>query len=61
MPQVFVYCPETEKPVYTGFNFTWFELDAMELGEQSLKCPVCGQEHVWTKDDAFLRADGGGG
>lgn len=60
MPQVFVYCPETEKPVYTGLNFDWFTFEGLEIGEQSLDCPVCGKTHSWTREDAFLRADGGG-
>ena len=61
MAQVMIVCPETGKHVYTGLNFDWFDLDAYELGEKTVvKCSECGQEHKWTKDDAFLRADGGG-
>jgi len=60
MPQVLIICPETQKDVYTGMNLDWFTFDALELSEQSFECPECGEEHRWTKSDAFLRADGGG-
>lgn len=55
-----ITCPETGKPAYTGLNFDWITFDAMELGEQSFNCPACDQRHSWTKEDAYLRADGGG-
>ncbi len=61
MPQLFIICLHTENEVYTGLNMDWFELDAYDLGEQSLLCPCCHEAHTWTKDDARLRSDGGGG
>ena len=60
MPQVMITCPDSGEPVYTGLNLDWFSLDALDLGENSFKCPDCGKVHAWTKSDAFLRADGGG-
>ena len=60
MPQLFIVCPETGNEVYTGLNMDWFDFDAIELGEQSFKCPRCHQMHTWTKNDATLRSDGAG-
>ncbi len=60
MSQVFIRCPETGRPVYTGFNFEWPTFETIELEKQSLDCPCCGSRHEWRKDDAYLRTDGGG-
>ena len=59
MAQVFISCPRTGEPVYTGLNFDWFSLDSIELIKASIHCRECGEDHAWTKTDAFLRADGG--
>jgi endogenous inhibitor of DNA gyrase (YacG/DUF329 family) len=59
--QVLIECPVAKKPVATGWDLDWAGLEAAEMGEQILKkCPECGQEHRWTKNEAWLRADGGG-
>ena len=60
MSQVLITCPEKGKPVYTGLNYEWPTFDAAELPRQTVQCPLCGDTHEWTKDDAFLRSDGGG-
>ena len=60
MSQAFIVCPVTGKSVYTGLNLEWLEVDAIELGEQTLKCPECGQTHFFTKFDLQLRSDGTG-
>lgn len=61
MSQVLIECPETKRPVATGWDLDWAGLEAASLGEQTLVCPECGKEHRWTKNEAWLRADGGGG
>jgi len=60
MSQVLITCPETGRPVYTGLNFEWPTFESTDLPKQALKCPLCGKVHEWAKDDAYLRADGGG-
>lgn len=60
MSRVLITCPETGKPVYTGLNMEWLNLDASQLGEYELDCPECGKRHRWTKRDCRLMADGGG-
>lgn len=61
MAQVLIDCPETGKPVATGWDLDWSGLEAAEIESQTLDCPICGKTHRWTKEDAYLRADGGGG
>ncbi|MGE0744614.1 MAG: hypothetical protein AB7K86_05175 [Rhodospirillales bacterium] len=60
MPQVFIMCPRTGRYAYTGQNLSWNEIDSLDLGQQSFECKECGDCHTWTKNDAHLRADGGG-
>ena len=61
MPQLLIDCPETGRPVYTGLNLDWFAFESTDLAETALQCPECGGRHVWSKADAYLRADGGEG
>ena len=61
MSQAFIRCPNTEKDVYVGLNLEWLDLDTLQIGEQELVCPECGETHVWGKDDLVLRSDGAGG
>jgi len=60
MSQAFVTCPETNAFVYVGLNLEWIGLDCLDIGEQTIECPVCGHVHKWSKEDLVLRADGGG-
>ena len=60
MSQAFIRCPKTEKFVYVGLNLEWPELESLELGEQTLTCPACGETHAWSKADVTLRSDGSG-
>ena len=61
VPQLLIDCPETGRPVYTGLNLDWFAFESTDLAETTLQCPECGGRHVWSKADAYLRADGGEG
>lgn len=60
MSQAFIDCPETGRPIYVGLNFEWLQLEAVEIGNQTIDCRQCGERHVWNKNDVNLRADGGG-
>jgi len=60
MSQAFIMCPDTGRRVYVGLNFEWLQLDAIELEEQDLICPICGKTHRWSKQDVMLQADGAG-
>jgi len=30
--------------------------ESAEIGDNYVKCPECGQQHRWSKDDAFVGA-----
>ena len=60
MSQAFILCPTTKEFVYVGLNLEWLNIDTIELVEQTLSCPLCGQDHVWNQEDLTLRADGAG-
>jgi endogenous inhibitor of DNA gyrase (YacG/DUF329 family) len=55
-----ITCPETGKPLYTGARFNWQTFDSTRIGERTVDCPYCGEEHVWRRADADLDEDGGG-
>ena len=59
MSQVFIDCPKTGEPVYIGLNYDWFGLDSATLISEPILCPRCGEYHRWSKEDAYLKADGG--
>lgn len=60
MSQAFILCPNSDEYVYVGLNLEWLELEALELGEQEIDCPICGETHIWNKTDLTLRSDGSG-
>lgn len=60
MARVMIICPHTQKQVYTGMNFDWMQFESVQIGEKSVTCPECGEEHIWTRADATLVADGAG-
>lgn len=60
MAQLLIDCPETGRPVATGWDLDWSGFEAAEIEPQTLDCPACGQPHRWTKEEAYLRADGAG-
>jgi len=55
-----IECPETGEPVYTGMTFDWPSFENVKIGEKSIRCSHCGDEHIWKRPDAYLEEDGGG-
>ncbi|NQU62049.1 MAG: hypothetical protein HQ512_13035 [Rhodospirillales bacterium] len=60
MARVMIECPETGEPVFTGMTFDWPSFENVKIGEKSVRCSVCGDEHFWKRPDAYLEEDGGG-
>ena len=61
MPRVLIRCSGCDRPMYTGLTFEhWFMFDWVEVPEASADCPACGARNDWSKNDAYLEADGGG-
>lgn len=60
MPRVMIVCPETDKPVYTHLNHTWFTLESAFFEDEIVACPYCRQDHAWRREDAYVDEEGGG-
>lgn len=61
MPRVLINCRNCERPIYTGLAFEqWFIFDWVDIQGATIACPVCQTENKWSKNDAYLQADGGG-
>ncbi len=52
--RVMIKCPITNKAIFTGIAMSEQSFESSTLEGNSVRCPYCGQEHVWSKSDAFL-------
>ena len=59
MARVMIKCPESDKPVYTGMNFSYTAFDSVQIDEKSVYCAKGGRVHYWRWPDAYLEDDGG--
>jgi len=58
MPEIMIKCPETGKPVSTGIAMDKASFESTDMSDNTLgKCPACGKDHVWSKEDAFLKGE----
>lgn len=57
MARVMITCPETGKPIYTGWSFDEVAFETSQLADNSVPCPECGQVHTWSKQDAYLESE----
>ena len=55
MPEVLIRCPVTGKDVPTGIALPGKVFLHAEIETRPVACPHCGQEHPWSKSEAFLR------
>jgi hypothetical protein len=51
---VMVRCPTEDEAVSTGVACDVAAFDGL-AAHQTLLCPACGQSHVWSPEDAWLR------
>lgn len=56
MAMVLIRCPVTDLPVSTGLfmDESTFRSATLEEEETRLSCPLCGETHVWRKEEAYL-------
>jgi len=55
---VMINCPETGTPVATGISMERVSFAPSILENQVLhNCPICGRDHFWSKEDAFLEEE----
>lgn len=56
MGRVMIKCPNTGKLVFTGVLSAKNMFDKSAIKETRMaKCPACGKEHIWTKEQAVLQ------
>jgi predicted RNA-binding Zn-ribbon protein involved in translation (DUF1610 family) len=54
MPAVMIRCPNTGRAVSTAIETEASVFSRLPTVTARLRCPVCGEEHVWTAKDAWL-------
>jgi len=52
--RIMITCPETEKAVFTGIATEEQAFQTSTFENNTVACPHCGGNHVWSKDDAYL-------
>jgi hypothetical protein len=57
MGVITILCPRTGRRVSTGIEIDRIYFDRMRETRFTLKCWMCGDEHVWSKRWAMLSED----
>ncbi|MFZ5691974.1 MAG: hypothetical protein ACOY5F_12040 [Pseudomonadota bacterium] len=55
MPTICTSCPNTGRAISTGIETDLDSFLAMPDVITRVRCPHCGEEHNWSKYNAFLR------
>ena len=51
---VVIKCPETDREVATGIITDLTRFSRLGDGQAATHCPHCDQQHLWSRQDAFL-------
>jgi hypothetical protein len=51
--KVMIKCPETSHAVFTGIEVDYDLASVLDVAYHA-HCPLCGNTHVWWKQDAWL-------
>ena len=54
---VMIKCPNSGKPVMTGLSMSKGSFQKALIGTHEVRCPHCGQVHMWSKKDAHLAGE----
>ena len=54
MASVMIVCPQTRREIYTGIETDEASFARLPNVLSRAQCPICGEEHVWTRDTARL-------
>ena len=54
MASVMIVCPETRREIYTGIETDEASFAKLPDVLSRTQCPICGQEHAWSKEKAWL-------
>ena len=55
---VMTRCPQTGHEIATGVTCDWATFNRLSDEPRRLRCPTCGEEHVWNVSEAWLAAIG---
>ena len=55
MSAVMIRCPVTGRPISTQIETEPVIFGILPQVETHTLCPACGQDHVWTRRDAWLQ------
>jgi hypothetical protein len=51
---VMIRCAESGESVPAGVSIDAATFKTSTLSDQTVRCPHCGQEHTWSKKDAWI-------
>lgn len=55
MGAILIRCPTTNELVPVGIDTDMESFDALPNVEaKAIRCPLCGKDHPWSKEDAIL-------
>ncbi len=54
MGTVMIRCPRTDRAVSTQIDTEVSVFERLPEVASRIRCPACGEEHVWTAQDAWL-------
>jgi hypothetical protein len=54
MPRIMIKCPRTAQQVFTGVETDPASFERLPDTGGHLRCPICGQQHMWGKRNARL-------
>lgn len=52
----YITCPVTQQPTCTGMRMDAASWARSEITNATVRCTQCGQQHAWTKDQAWPSA-----
>jgi len=59
MGAIVIRCPTTNQLVPVGIEMDNDSFKSLpNIAATPVRCPLCGQEHAWSKDDAILDTTG---
>jgi DNA-directed RNA polymerase subunit RPC12/RpoP len=56
---ILIKCTNTGKPILTRLSANQRTFPNMIIESREVRCPHCGQTHVWSKKDAHLAGEKG--
>ena len=57
LSRVMIRCAESGEGVPAGMRVDAASSELGNLGETTISCPHCGQEHTWSAKDAWIEED----